>query len=148
MTTAIASRTGQNSGVGFAIPATAVRRIVPQLIRNGRVVRADIGISRVAETEHGLLIVSTTPDGPAEKAGLRGFELVKKRRRRGPYVYEQTYIDRSTADLIVTVDEVAVNSADRFLDLIESHKPGDVVAVTILRDGRTINVQVELESDE
>ncbi len=148
VTTAIASRTGQNSGVGFAIPATAVRRIVPQLIRNGRVVRADIGISRVAETEQGLLIVSTTPDGPAEKAGLRGFELVKKRRRRGPYVYEQTYIDRSTADLIVAVDEVAVNSGDRFLDLIESHKPGDVVTVTILRDGRTINVQVELESDE
>jgi S1-C subfamily serine protease len=148
VTTAIASRTGQSSGVGFAIPVTAVRRIAPQLIRNGRVVRAAIGISRVAETEQGLLVVSTTPNGPAEKAGLKGFQLVKKRARRGPYIYEQTYVDRSTADLIIAVDEVAVNSAERFLDLIESHKPGDVVTVAIVRDEQTLDVQIELESDE
>ena len=76
VTTAIASRTGQSAGVGFAIPVTAVRRIAPQLIRDGRVVRAAIGISKVAETEQGLLVVSTTPNGPAEKAGLKPCDYI------------------------------------------------------------------------
>ena len=143
--TAIASRTGQSAGVGFAIPASAVRRIVPQLVRNGRVIRADIGISRVVETENGLVIVSTTSGGPAEKAGLQGFKLVKKRRKQGPFVYEQTYIDRSAADRIIAVDNIKITSADGFLDLIESIQPGDTVTVTIIRDGQTARVAVTLE---
>lgn len=148
VTTAIASRIGQSSGVGFAIPVSAVRRIVPQLIQNGRVIRADIGITRVAETPEGLLIVSTTPQGPAELAGLRGFRLVRKRSRRGPYVYEQSYVDRSQADLIVAIDGNEIKSADRFLDLVESHQPGETISVTVLRGGQQVEVAVKLASDE
>ena len=51
MNTAIASRTGQNTGVGFAIPVTSIGRVVPQLIQRGRVLRPEIGIARVYQTE-------------------------------------------------------------------------------------------------
>ncbi|HUS39400.1 MAG TPA: PDZ domain-containing protein, partial [Pirellulales bacterium] len=146
--TAIASRTGQSAGVGFAIPASAVRRIVPQLIRNGRVVRAEIGISRVVETENGLVIAATVDGGPASKAGLQGFRLITKQRQQGPIVYKQTFLDRSTADRIVAVDGVAVNSADQFLDVIESNRPNETVAVTIIRNGSTIDVPVTLEAGD
>ncbi|NIL98841.1 MAG: trypsin-like serine protease [Planctomycetales bacterium] len=146
--TAIASRTGQSAGVGFAIPVSAVRRIVPQLVRRGRVTRAEIGISRVVETENGLVIAATVDGGPADKAGLQGFRLVKKRRRQGPFVYEQTYVDRSAADRILAVGGVAVTSADQFLDLIESNPPGKTVTVTIIRAGQRIDVSVVLEAGD
>ncbi|NMC19683.1 MAG: trypsin-like serine protease, partial [Thermogutta sp.] len=101
MNTAIASTTGESAGVGFAIPVNNVRRVVQQLIRNGRVVRADAGIVQVLQTEQGLLIAVLRPGGAAERAGLQGFRIVRTRRRQGPLVFESTSIDRSAADLIV-----------------------------------------------
>ncbi|HEV3341808.1 MAG TPA: trypsin-like peptidase domain-containing protein, partial [Pirellulales bacterium] len=68
MNTAIASRTGQNTGVGFAIPVSSIARIVPQLVEKGRVVRADVGIAKVYEGERGLMIAEVVSHGPAEKA--------------------------------------------------------------------------------
>jgi len=70
--TAIASATGQNTGVGFAVPVNTISRVVPQLIANGRVTRPEVGIGKVFQTEKGLLIATLVPGGPAEKA------LVKK----------------------------------------------------------------------
>jgi S1-C subfamily serine protease len=60
MNTAIASKTGQITGVGFAIPSSTIARVVPQLIERGKVIRPDVGISRVVETDEGLLIVTLT----------------------------------------------------------------------------------------
>jgi len=148
MNTAIASSTGQSAGVGFAIPASAIRRIVPQLIQRGRVVRPDIGITRVLETESGIVIATMAKGGPAEAAGLRGFGLKTQRRRQGPFVFEQTSIDRSTADRIVAVNNQPVNRAEQFLDLIESHRPGDDVVLTVEREGRQVNVTVRLGAGE
>lgn len=142
--TAIASRTGQNSGVGFAIPVNIVTRVVPQLIEHGHVVRPEIGIQRVYETEQGLLIARLTPGGPAELAGLRGPRI--DRTRRGPFVIER--IDRSTADTIIAVDGHKVESADDFLGYIESMKIGEVVTVTVLRNGSEIEVDVRLGSND
>jgi S1-C subfamily serine protease len=146
MNTAIAnpSRTGENTGVGFAIPANSVRRVVPQLIAQGRVIRPDIGIAKVYETQRGLLIASVTRGGPAEAAGLQGFRLVRQQYRRGPFAYEETRVDRSRADLIVAVDGKAVRTADDLLDVIEQKKPGDDVTVTVVREGRRVDVSVRL----
>src|SRR6185436_9119237 len=58
MNTAIASGTGQSAGVGFAIPVGSIARVVPQLIERGRVIRPEVGITRVLQTEHGLLIAT------------------------------------------------------------------------------------------
>ncbi len=139
MNTAIASKTGQNSGIGFAIPVNLVSRVVPELITHGRVIRPEIGIQKVFETEHGLLIAQLTPNGPADRAGLRGPII---RRRRGPFIIE--YVDRSTADLIVAVDGEEVKSADSFLDIIERKKPNDRVILTIIREGRRMDAPVIL----
>jgi len=86
MNTAIASRTGENTGVGFAIPVNNIQRVVPQLIDNGRVIRPDIGITRVYQIEEGLVIATLAAGGPAEQAGLRGLRLIRQPRRRGPFV--------------------------------------------------------------
>ena len=66
MNTAIASSTGENTGVGFSIPVDAVKRVVPQLIATGKVTRPEAGISRVYQAEQGLVIATLTPGGPAE----------------------------------------------------------------------------------
>ncbi|MCG8373974.1 MAG: trypsin-like peptidase domain-containing protein, partial [Balneolales bacterium] len=60
--TAIASKTGQSSGVGFAIPANLVTRVVPQLLEHGHMIHPEIGIQRVYETEQGLHVAKLTPN--------------------------------------------------------------------------------------
>ncbi len=144
MNTAIASRTGENTGVGFSIPVNSIHRVVPQLIENGRVIRPDVGISRVYQTEHGLIIATLAPDGPAELAGLRGFRVIRERQRQGMFVYEETRIDRDYADLIVAVDDVRVRTADELLSAIERKEPGDEVKLSVIRDGAPLNVSVVL----
>ncbi len=141
---AIASKVGESSGVGFAIPVNTAKRVVPQLIENGRVIRPDIGITRVYKTEEGLLIATVAPEGPADKAGLQGFKLVKTRTQRGPFVYEQTRVDQSQADLIVAVDGQAVGSVDQFMTIVETRQPGDEVVVTVIRERQREDIKVVL----
>jgi S1-C subfamily serine protease len=147
MTTAIASRTGQSSGVGFAIPVGTLERIVPQLITNGRVVRPDAGITRVYQTERGLLVATLSPGGAAERAGIRGFRVVRESRRQGPFVAEFERVDRSNADLIVGVDTVEIDTVDDFLTAIESKNPGDRVLIAIERQGHRLDVPLTLENE-
>jgi len=147
MCVAIATRTGINSGVGFAIPINRIKRVVPELIRNGRLVRASIGIAPLIETDTGLVIARLEPNGPAEKAGLRGFRRIVERRRQGPVTFQTEMIDRSHADRILAIDGEPVRAKVQFLDKIETHKPGDVVRLTIVRDGKQQEISVELGSN-
>ena len=142
--TAIASQTGQSAGIGFAIPINLVARVVPQLIKHGRVIRPEIGIRTVYQTDNGLRINQLTPNGPAARAGLRGprFEI----RRRGPFTIER--IDLSAADLIIEVDGHRVETKDDFLSYIESKKAGDRIELTIIRQGRRLKVPIILRGEE
>ncbi|EAQ80401.1 S1C family serine protease [Blastopirellula marina] len=144
MNTAIASRTGQNTGVGFAIPVATIRRVAPQLIDSGKVTRPDLGVTRVYLTDDGLGIASLAQGGPAEKAGLRGFQLIREQIRRGPYVYEETRVDRNKADVITAVDGAAVRSSDDLLTAIERKSPGEVVTLSVLREGKKVDIPVTL----
>lgn len=150
MNTAIASPsgTGENTGIGFAVPAATIRRVVPELIENGKVIRADIGIARVYETERGLVVAALTPGGPAEKAGLRGFRIVRRQRREGPFLYEERRIDRSYADLITAVDDKPVRTADALLDIVEGKRPGQQVSVSIVRDGQPETINIVLGAED
>jgi len=148
MNTAIMSSSGDSAGVGFAIPVRTLERIVPQLIKNGRVLRPSIGITRVYETDKGLLIVSVIPGGPADAAGLRGFSLTTKTFRQGGYQYEQSSIDPSSADLLKSIDGQKISSADDLLSAIESKQPGDRVQVVISRGGVERMVEVTLGRPE
>lgn len=141
MNTAIATADArQSAGIGFSIPVSLISRVVPELIDHGRVIRGDIGITHVSVVEDGLRIARLVPNGPAERAGLRGPRVT----RRGPVVIE----DRSTADIIIAVDGEPVTSASEFLGHIESKKPGDVVEITVLRNGRRTPVPVTLGGEE
>ena len=147
MTTAIASRTGQSSGVGFAIPVGTLRRLVPQLIAQGRVIRPDAGIARVFQSEAGLMVAAVVPEGPADRAGIKGFRVVRERRRQGPFVADFERVDRTGADLIVAVDGQKVRTADDFLSAVESRNPGDKVLVRVSREGHELDVPVVLGAE-
>jgi S1-C subfamily serine protease len=148
MNTAIASRTGQSSGVGFAIPVGTLARIVPQLIQRGKVIRPDAGIARVYQTDKGLLVAALAPEGPAERAGMRGFKVVRERRRQGPFMAEFERVDRSGADLIVAVAGEAVRTADDFLSAIDSRNPGDQVLIAVEREGHRLDLPVILDAEK
>lgn len=144
MNTAIASRTGQSAGVGFAIPVNLIARIITELIKHGKVIRPEIGISRVYQTEEGLLVAALVSGGPAERAGLRGPQV--RRIRRGPLTIQRT--DRNAADLIIALNGKPVKTADDFLSLIEDFKPGETVVLTILREGNEAQVRVVLGGED
>lgn len=140
MNTAIASRIGENSGIGFAIPAATILRITPQLIQFGKMRRPSIGIESIAETEKGLILVTLEPGGPAEKAGLQSVRVVRRRTLLGELVRR----DYSTADVLTAIDGEPIRNADDLLSSVESRKAGESVLVTLRRKEETIQVPVEL----
>jgi S1-C subfamily serine protease len=142
MNVAIATKTGQNAGLGFAIPVNRIRQVVPQLIERGKVVRADVGIVLVKEMDKGLQIVQVNKGGASEKAGLQGWKTVRHRVAGGPLVLERH--DPSSADIIVAIDGQPVQTAAAFLEKIEEHQPGERVTLTIVRQGRQMQVPVTL----
>jgi S1-C subfamily serine protease len=144
MNVAIASMSGQSSGLGFAIPINRIRQIVPQLIQRGKVVRADIGIVAVNVIDQGLQIVRTNTGGPADKAGLRGWGLTRRKINRGLVTFNVDQEDRSKADIILAVDGKTLHDASEFVELIEQHRPGEKVVLSVLRDGREMQVEVTL----
>ena len=148
MNTAIATSTGDNAGIGFAIPINTIGRVVTQLIQNGRVVRPTIGITRVFEADNGLLIVSVTAGGPADRAGLQGFKIVRKRVRRGLFEFDTEQVDPKTADLIVGIDGEKVKSSDDLLSTIEAKKAGEQVVLKVIRNDQARDVKVTLGTDE
>ncbi len=115
MNVAIATKTGQNAGLGFAIPVNRIRQIVPQLLAHGKVTRADIGIVAVKEMDKGLQIVKVNKGGPAEKAGLQSWKTVRRRVTRGPLVYDVEREDPSGADVIVAREWPAGRNGRRVL---------------------------------
>ncbi len=79
---------------------------------------------------------------------MHGFRLVRQRKRSGPITYDVETIDRSSADLIIGVDNLKTLSADAFLDAIDAHRPGDDADIHIIRDGREQIVRLRLTAAE
>jgi len=135
--TAIFSPSGTYSGVGFAIPVDEVNRVVPQLIRNGTVLRPGIGIRAVPDAVthgwglKGALVLDVQPDSPAEKAGLRGTQRSGMRVQR-------------LGDVIIAVNGERVRSVEGLFKALAQHEIGETVKLTILRDGAEQEVDVAL----
>jgi S1-C subfamily serine protease len=134
----IASPSGASAGIGFAIPVDEVNRVVPRLIRDGRVVRPALGIAALPESVHdalklpkGVGILQVTSGGPAARAGVQPF-------RRG----DQGSVVQG--DVITAVDDKAVANLDDLLTQLEEHKPGDNVTLTLWRAGKARKQQVTL----
>jgi S1-C subfamily serine protease len=140
MNTAIASRVGENSGIGFAIPSATILRIVPQLIQFGKVRRPSIGIESIAETSKGLLIVTLEPDGPATLAGVKGARIVRRRTVLGELIRR----DYSSADILTEIDGQPIRTADDLLATVESRKAGDSILVTLHRGEETVRLPIRL----
>lgn len=144
MNVAIATKSGQNAGLGFAIPINRIARFVPELIAKGKISRPDIGIIAVMETDKGLQVVGTNEGGPAARAGLRGWRVVRQKVRQGPIVRTVERPDREYADLIVAVDGEQVTTGNALIEAIEAHSPGDQIELTILRGGQPLKVAIVL----
>ena len=132
VTTAILSDTGSFAGVGFAVPVDVVNRIVPGLIRDGRVPRPGIGIMAAPEEVSarlgvvGVVVAQVQPRSPAAEAGLHG-------------------INRSTGalgDVITHVDGHAVQSIAELASQLERIGIGNRAELTVMRDGRIRTVSV------
>lgn len=148
MNTAIATLTGQNTGVGFAVPINTIRRVVPQLLQFGEVrSRASLGIDLFWKAEQGLGIARVDPGGPAYQAGLKGLSIERKVVRVDGRLYETRGIDRSSSDRVLAIDGQAVSNTDDLQDVLDQFKPGQQVSVTILRNGSQQQVSVSLGRD-
>jgi 2-alkenal reductase len=130
--TAILSPSGTNAGVGFAIPVDTVNRVVPELIRTGRISTPGIGIVAAPEAAatragaEGVIIVRVTPGSPAERAGLRGVDLNSG----------------VIGDVIVEANGRPVRRLADLTDYLATTKPNDIVSLTVTRNGTRRSVQV------
>jgi S1-C subfamily serine protease len=144
--TIIASSVGQSSGIGFAIPINTAKAVVNDLVTLGRVRRPALGVRTIPidpETadelglavDYGLLIVQAVPGGAADRAGLRGGN---ERAQLG------NMIIMVGGDLIVAIDGEKVESQQNLAQLMNRHRAGDTVKVTIFRGKKQIDVPVVL----
>lgn len=143
MNVAIATKTGQNTGVGFAIPASRISKIVPQLIEHGKIIRPDHGIVELRASDRGIKIERLRPDGPAERAGLQA--IVKDElRQQGNTIYRTRSSNFSRGDWLIAVDEKPIRTPSDFLEVMDGYKPGDTVTLTIVRDGEQRKLMMTL----
>jgi S1-C subfamily serine protease len=139
----ILSPAGGSVGVGFAIPVSIAKRVVPQLIQFGEVRRAKLGIGsrNVSDlikqgiklpTNEGLLVINVAQGSAAEKAGLRG-------------VSQDTGTGEITfGDTILSIDDEKINNQDALYRSLDKKQIGDTIQVEIFRDGKKQTIPVKL----
>ena len=145
MNTAIATLTGENTGVGFSIPAKTILRVVPQLIEYGRFRNAWLGVDYFWKSDQGIGIAKVTPGGPADDAGLQGLEADRQivRFGNGQTAIVPKWIKES-ADIILEVDKTIIESLDDFQAIVDSKDPGDTIDLKILRDEAVRDLTITL----
>ncbi len=137
--TQIVSPSGAYAGIGFAVPVDMVNRIVPELIKHGKLIRPGLGVSLVPDAIarkwgiKGLIIGRVSRGGSADRAGLRGAR-------------ETTTGRVELGDVIVAVAGKPVTTTDELMDVLEDHKVGAQVTVEILRGNRRERVPLTLQA--
>lgn len=144
MNTAIQSKNGEFSGIGFAIPSNTLKRIVPVLVNTGVYVHPWLGISGVSITpdiaekldiernSKGVAVMDVVKDSAADKGGLK------------PALFDSKQNLRS-ADIITEFDGKEIHNMDELISSIESKKAGDEIVIGVLRDGKNIDISVKLQ---
>lgn len=144
--TMIASSVGQSAGIGFAIPINTAKAVLNDLVTLGRVRRPALGVRTIpidAElaselglpADYGLLIVQTVPGGAADRAGLHGGT------ERAYLGNMQIFIG---GDLIVAIDGKKIENQQDLSEVMNNHRAGDTVKITIYRGKKKLEVNVEL----
>jgi len=144
--TMIASNVGQSAGIGFAIPINTAKAVLNDLVTLGRVRRPALGVRTIpidpdlAEqlglaADYGLLIVQVVPGGAADRAGLRGGN-------------ERAYLGNMPimigGDLIVAIDGARIEDQQDLAQVMNKHRAGDAVHVTVYRGKKKLEVEVTL----
>jgi S1-C subfamily serine protease len=139
--TAIFSPSGVSAGIGFAIPVDTVNRLVPELIRSGKITRPGLGVQLDEQINEqitqrlgvkGVLVVDVVRGGAAAKAGIQPTRRDAEGRLR-------------LGDIITAVDGKKVETPNDLFLALEKYKIGDAVNLTLLRDGRAVQAKVNLE---
>jgi S1-C subfamily serine protease len=137
--TQIISPSGAYAGIGFAVPVDTVNRIVPELIKHGKLIRPGLGVSLVPDAMvkrwgiKGLVIGKVSRGGAADRAGLRGAR--------------ETAAGRiELGDIVVAIAGKAVATIDDLMDVLEHHKVGDQVMVEVMRGNRREKIAVTLQA--
>lgn len=137
MNTMIVSPSRTSSGIGFAIPVDTIKKIVPQIIQYGRVIRPGLGLTLLSDRYgqrlgiQGVVIYEVPVDSEAYQKGLRGLT----RSRMGRLVIQ---------DIIKEIDGKKIRSYDDLYNLLDDYKIGDRVTLTVERDGKTRKVELTL----
>ena len=144
--TMILSSVNQNAGIGFAIPINTAKAVLNDLMTLGRVRRPALGVRTIPisadlademglPVDYGLLILQVTPGGAADAAGLRGGT-------------ERAYLGNKLimlgGDLIVAIDGEKVEDEMDLSQMMNSHRAGDTVKVTIYRNKKKMELSVAL----
>ena len=144
--TMIASSVGQSAGIGFAIPINTAKAVLNDLVTLGRVRRPALGVRTIPvdpdlasemglAADYGLLIVQAVQGGAADRAGLRGGS-------------ERAYLGNTPimvgGDLIVAIDGDKIESQQDLTQVMNKHRAGDAVTVTIYRGKKKMEVSVVL----
>jgi S1-C subfamily serine protease len=136
MNTMIFSKSGSSAGIGFALPVSTIRRLVPQLIQYGGPRRAGLGIDVLSDSIarraglRGVIIENVAPGGPAAKAGLRGLSRTRRQIALG--------------DVIVGIDDYPITNYDDLFNALDRYEPGNTVKVKVLRGGEVFAIETEL----
>ncbi len=135
--TAIYSQSGENSGIGFAVPVEVVNRVVPDLIKYGKAIRPGLGVTIANETinsrlpDGGLLIINVQAGSAAEKAGLLGTTRIS-----GEIVL---------GDIIKSINGVGLENFDALRHELDRYAIGQEVELGIVRNGEQRQVKITLE---
>jgi S1-C subfamily serine protease len=144
--TMIASNVGQSAGIGFAIPINTAKAVLNDLLTLGRVRRPALGVRTIPVTpelaeqmglasDYGLLIVDATSGGAADRAGLHGGT---------EQALLGNYPIKLGGDLIVAIDDQTVEDQQDLAQIMNNHRAGDTVRVTIYRGKKKMDVRVTL----
>jgi S1-C subfamily serine protease len=135
--TAIISPSGVSAGIGFAVPMNTVKRVVPQLIKYGKVIRPGLGVEVVSDAVamrygiKGVIIAKVFQNTSAKRKGLKGLSL----NRNGEVRF---------GDVIIGIGGQKVVSADQFGHILENYKVGERVPIKVSRDGVEREIQITL----
>jgi len=110
----------QSSGIGFATPSNLVVQVASELIAGKPVSHPYVGVSLNPASTGGAEVTGVQPNSPASRAGLR------------------------QGDVITAVDGKSVDSTERFIEIVAHHDPGQTLALTVMRHGRTLTMELEL----
>jgi len=137
--TQIVSPSGAYAGIGFAVPVDTVNRIVPELIKYGKLIRPGLGVSLVPDSIvkrwgiKGLVIGKVSRGGSADRAGLRGARETQAGRIE-------------LGDIVVAIDGKTVETIDDMMDVMEAHKVGDQVTLDIIRANKRQQLSLTLQA--